>query len=113
METRFRAVRGSTWVILSIAGILSIIAGRSLIAQDQEADSPESKTVLKKLEDKIAMQFPNPTPLERVLEYIKAASRGPTYGGIPFAFDEDGMKRAGKTRTSRVLIDIKDEPLKT
>jgi hypothetical protein len=84
---------------------------RSLIAQDQEVDSPESKTVLEKLEDKIALQFPNQTPLEIVLQYIKATSRGPTYAGIPFAFDEDGMKRAGKTLTSLASIDIKDEPL--
>jgi hypothetical protein len=85
----------------------------STISKDQEADSPKSGAVLKRLEDKIAMQFPNETLLEEVLKYIRAASRGPNDAGIPCAFDEEGMKRAGQPRTSLVTIDIKDEPLKT
>lgn len=113
MKTRLQAVRGAKWVILGVAATLLMTPGRSSIAQDQKADSPESKAVMEKLEDKVAMQFPNPTPLEDVLNYIKSASQGPADDGIPFAFDEDGMKRAGKSRTSRVTIDSKDEPLKT
>ncbi len=98
---------------MGVAATLLMTPVSSLIAQDQRADGPESKIVLEKLEDKVGMQFPNPTPLEDVLNYIKAASQGPADDGIPFAFDADGMKRAGKTHTSRVTIDIKDEPMKT
>jgi hypothetical protein len=75
-------------------------------------DSQESRAVLKKMEEKIPMQFGNMTPLEEVLKYISAASRGPNHAGIPFAFDEDGMKRAGRSSRSLITIDITDEPLK-
>ena len=83
------------------------------VPPEMKADSPESGAVLKRLEEKIAMQFPNETPLEEVLEYVRAATRGRDHPGIRFAFEEEGMKRAGRTRATLVAIDIKDEPLKT
>ena len=78
-----------------------------------EPDSPESAAVLKRLEEKVSMQFPNQIPLEHVLEYIRAATRGPSGTGIPCAFDDNGMKQAGQSRTSLVTIDTRNEPLKT
>jgi hypothetical protein len=85
----------------------------STTARDKSPDSPESTAVLKRLEEKVPMQFPNEIPLEQVLEYIRAATRGPSGTGIPCAFDDDGMRRAGQSRTSLVTIDVQDEPLKT
>ncbi|MGO9811543.1 MAG: hypothetical protein ACLP53_12305 [Isosphaeraceae bacterium] len=85
----------------------------SPITQEKTLDSPESEAVQKRLEEKIAFQFPNQTSLEEVLKYLEAATRRPNDAGIRYAFDEDGLKRAGQTRTSLVTIDIQDEPVKT
>jgi hypothetical protein len=52
-------------------------------------------------------------PLAVEFEYIQAATKGPNDAGIPFAFDQEGMQRTGKTRDALVSIDISDEPLKT
>ena len=79
---------------------------------EKQPDSPESAAVLKRLERKVAMQFPNRIPLEEVLKYVRAATRGPNDAGIPFAFDDAGMKRAGQSLKSLVSIDVEDEPLK-
>ncbi len=78
-----------------------------------KAERMDEKVILEKLEDELPLHFPNETPLEQVLEYVKASSKGPQDAGIPFAFDEAGMKRAGKTRMSVVSDDIQDQPLKT
>ena len=48
---------------------------------DRGPDSPESAAVLKRLEQKVAMQFPNRIPLDEVLKYIRAATRGPNDAG--------------------------------
>jgi hypothetical protein len=81
-------------------------------AAEHGPDSPESAAVLKKLDGKVPMQFPNKLPLVEVLKYIRTATRGATSDGIPFAFDTEGLKRAGQTRASLVSIDIEDRPLK-
>jgi hypothetical protein len=81
--------------------------------EDEKPDSPESASVLKRLEEKIPLQFPNKLPLDEVLKYIKASSAGPNDAGIRYDFDEEGMNRAGLTRNFLVTIDIQDEPLKT
>jgi hypothetical protein len=88
-------------------------AARPIAPRAQKVERLDENVILEKLEDKLPLQFPNETPLEDVLEYIKANSRGPRDAGIPFAFDEDGMRRAGRTRKSLVADDIKGEPLKT
>jgi len=85
----------------------------SSIVRGNKADGPESAAVLKGLAEKVSMRFPNATPLEEVLKYIRAASRRPTDAGIRFTFDEAGLRRAGRTRTSLVTIDLEDQPLKT
>ena len=93
--------------------MLLLITGGTVVAEDPKASDHVSKVVLKKLEEKIPLQF-NEAPLEDVLKFIKAASSGPSGDdGIPFGFDREGMKRAGKTPTSRVTINSKGEPLKT
>jgi hypothetical protein len=77
-----------------------------------QPDSVESAAVLQRLDRKVAMQFPNKLPLEEVLKYVSAATRGANDAGIPFAFDDAGMKRAGQTPKALVSIDVEDEPLK-
>ncbi len=42
------------------------------------------------------MSFPNETPLEDLLKYIKQATTGPNYSGIPRYVDPTGLQEAGK-----------------
>lgn len=105
MATRSSTSRFVTWTALGVIATLLSVPGRSIIAQ-------ESKAVYEKLEETIPLQFKD-APLEDVLKFIRSASQGANNEGIPFKFDEAGMKRAGKTPTSRVTIDSTDKPVKT
>jgi hypothetical protein len=73
----------------------------------------KSQRILAKLEEPVSMSFANETPLEDVLKYIKAASTGPDYSGIPIYVDPVALKAAEKTMTSRVSLDVDGAPLKT
>ena len=59
------------------------------------------------------MSFPNETPLEDVLKYIKQATQDADDSGIPIYVDPLGMQEADKTLTSPVSIDLEGVPLKT
>jgi RNA polymerase sigma factor (sigma-70 family) len=70
------------------------------------------RAIRDKLEEPVTMSFPNETPLEDVLKYIKAATQGPNDSGVPIYVDPDGLKEAGATVHSTVTIDVKDRPLR-
>jgi len=74
---------------------------------------PKTKQILAKLDEPLAMNFPNETPLEDVLNYIKQATQTPTDSGIPIYLDPIGLNEAEKTETSPVSIDLDGVPLKT
>ncbi len=74
---------------------------------------PKTKPILAKLDQPIAMSFPNETPLEDVLKYIKQATQDANDSGIPIYVDPLGMQEADKTLTSPVSIDLEGVPLKT
>ncbi|HMB06498.1 MAG TPA: hypothetical protein VKP69_22530 [Isosphaeraceae bacterium] len=74
---------------------------------------PKTKSILAKLEEPISMAFPNETPLEDVLKYIKSATQGPNDTGIPIYVDPVGLNEAEKTMTSPVMLDLEGVPLKT
>src|SRR5262245_21472434 len=48
---------------------------------------PRSQALLARLEEPIAMNFPNPTPLEDVLKYIQLATTGPNAEGVQIYVD--------------------------
>ncbi len=73
---------------------------------------PRSQAILAKLEEPIAMSFPNETPLEDLLKYIKQATTGPTYSGIPIYVDPIGLQEAGMTLTSTIKLDLEGIPLR-
>lgn len=98
--------------IAACVAFLSIATGTAF-GEDKDADDPHSRAVLKKLEEKVSLQFPNEIPLEDVINYVRSATQGPNDSGIPYAFDEAAMKRAGKSRHSRVSFESTGEPLKT
>jgi serine/threonine protein kinase len=71
--------------------------------------SPSTKVVLDKLDLPISMSFPNATPLNDVLMYIKASSQLP----IMIMVDPQGLQAANKGLRSPVSIDLDGVPLKT
>jgi hypothetical protein len=73
---------------------------------------PHSQLILTKLDEPISMRFANGMPLEDVLKYIKAATQGPRYDGIPIYVDPIALERSGKTMTSPVTIDVEGVPLR-
>jgi tetratricopeptide (TPR) repeat protein len=73
---------------------------------------PKTKQILEKLDQPIAMSFPNETPLEDVLKYIKQATQGVNDSGIPIYVDPLGLTEADRTPTSPVSIDLEGVPLK-
>src|SRR5436305_14652287 len=74
---------------------------------------PTTKSSLSKLDEPISMSFPNETPLEDVLKYIKQATQGPNDTGIPIYVDPVGLQEAEKTLTSPITLELEGVPLKT
>ncbi|MHC5544482.1 hypothetical protein ACYOEI_40145, partial [Singulisphaera rosea] len=74
---------------------------------------PKTKAILEKLNEPISMAFPNETPLEDVLKYIKSATQGANDSGIPIYVDPVGLQEAEKTMTSPITLDLEGVPLKT
>ena len=75
--------------------------------------SPANQSILKKLEQQVSMNFPNETPLEEVLKYIKSSTT--KQGDPPLAvyIDPAGLAEAEKTMASTVTMDLEGVPLKT
>jgi hypothetical protein len=64
-----------------------------------------------KLQEPIPFQFPDETPLEDVLKYIKEVTRGPKDSGIPIYVDPVGLQEAEKTMQSTVTLVMEGIPL--
>ncbi len=74
---------------------------------------PKTQSILDKLKEPVSMPFPNDTPLEEVLEYVKNATKGPNDNGIPIYVDPIGLNEADKTMASTVTLNLEGVPLKT
>ncbi|MGC8642033.1 MAG: RNA polymerase sigma factor [Isosphaeraceae bacterium] len=72
----------------------------------------KSQAIIARLEQPVAMSFPNETPLEDILKYIKQATQGPKDSGIPIYVDPLGLQEADKTLTSPVSLDLEHVPLR-
>ena len=70
---------------------------------------PKSLAILAKLEEPIAMSFPNETPLEDVLKYIKQATPDRTTRASR-STSTLGLQEAEKTLTSPVQLDLEGIP---
>jgi hypothetical protein len=76
--------------------------------------TPRTKAILNALEKPIAMSFPDETPLEDVLKYIKEATKNSERdSGIPIYVDPVGLQDAEKALNSTIKIDIDGKPLST
>ena len=66
------------------------------------------------LERPVLMRFPDDTPLEDVLKYVRVATSGQTGKGISIYIDPIGLQEAEKSMTSTIRnIDLEVTPLKT
>ena len=98
---------------LSILLVLPTQAEAKSIGFAPEPDSPWTKLIKAKLDEPIAMVFPNETLFGDVVVYIKQATReGPLDKGIPIYVDPVGLQDAGRTMTSVVKINERDATLK-
>ncbi|WP_337176833.1 sigma-70 family RNA polymerase sigma factor [Paludisphaera sp.] len=71
-----------------------------------------SAAILKELEAPLWMSFPDETPLEDVLKYIRQATERDGRPTIPIYVDPIGLNEADKTMTSPVSIDLAGVPLR-
>jgi hypothetical protein len=83
-------------------------------AAPAHAISPRTRAILDILEEPIEMGFPDETPLDAIILYIKYATfKGkPTDPGLPIYVDPVGLKEAGRTATSAVRINAPGSPLR-
>gem|GEM_PF-2971502 len=75
--------------------------------------SPRTKDLLDQLNQPIAMSFAAETPLDEVLNYVKAATKEASGKNIPIYVDPVGLQEAEKTMSSGITIDLTDVPLRT
>lgn len=83
---------------------------------------PRSQAILARLEETIPMSFPNPTPLEDVLKYIRSATAGPSGEGIPIYVNpvepgglnevEEEMLQREKLMKTPITMDLVGVPLR-
>lgn len=74
---------------------------------------PKSRLILNKLDDLVAMKFPDETPIEDILKHVKENTKSSEMPrGIPIYVDPIGLQEAEKSLTSTVKIDLEGVPLK-
>jgi hypothetical protein len=69
--------------------------------------------ILRELDRPIPMRFPQETPLQDVLAYVVAQTRGPDGYEIPVYVDPDVLQESEKGLRSPVTIDLKGVPIRT
>lgn len=79
-----------------------------------EASDDRSQRIGAELAKSIDMPFPNETPLEDVIKYIRSSTKSQAYPeGIPIYLDPVGLQEAEKTSSSPVAINLQQVPLRT
>ncbi len=90
---------------------------RRYTGSEQLLDRDErTKAILTQLGERITMPFPQETPLEDVLKYIRSNTQSEELdlpAGIPIYVDPVGLQEAEKTLTSPITLDLEGIPLKT
>lgn len=76
------------------------------------ADDGASASVLARLDQEIALDFPRPTPLGDVLEQVRRSAPGPDGRPLPVYVDPVGLKRAGVDLSAPVSIALGAVPLR-
>jgi RNA polymerase sigma factor (sigma-70 family) len=83
------------------------------VATRGHGKDPRSQVILTKLDDSIAVNFPNETTLDEFLKHIKEATKSTEMPrGIPIYVDPIGLQEAEKSINSTITIDLDGVPLK-
>jgi hypothetical protein len=72
----------------------------------------KDEVIRKKLDQSIPFHFPDGTPLDEVLKYIRDATRETNFPGIPIYVDPLGLQYAERSLNSTVRINIDDIPVR-
>jgi RNA polymerase sigma factor (sigma-70 family) len=102
-------------------GVSPIVDGGILTLNQTPADEKRNDAIRAKLEEKISMNFANPTPFEDVKKYIQQSTQDEAAGfptGLPIYVDPDGLKEASDldaeiTMASTVTMNLEGTPLRT
>ncbi len=92
------------------------IADRGILSLTQPADEPRNKAILSKLEEKVSMNFPNPTPFEDIVKYIASATEDKAAGfanGLPIYVDPSGLEEVESAMAATITINLEGIPLRT
>ena len=77
------------------------------------ANQLKSLAILKTLDQQVAMNFAEATPLDAVLKHVKASTRSPEFPrGIDIYVDPIGLKEVAQSLDARVTIDLAGVPLR-
>lgn len=72
----------------------------------------KTELIKKKLDLPIPMHFPDETPLDEVLKYIRNSTRDTNFPGIPIYVDPVGLQVAGRSMTSTVQLNLDTVPVR-
>ncbi len=79
-----------------------------------EAPDDQSQRIVAELGKSVNMSFPTDTPLDDVLKYIRATTKGPAFpDGLPIYVDPIGLQEAERSLNSTVVMDVGQVPLRT
>jgi hypothetical protein len=88
------------------------IAFRSRILAPAKGAGPGNASIVEVLRRPIPMRFPDETPLEDWLDYIRRSTWTASGPGIPIYVDPVGLREAERHLSSTVQIDLEGVPLK-
>jgi hypothetical protein len=109
-EAEYARLEAELWLAQARAGKDHTLPGPG--GGDRPGSDPRSQALLARLEEPVPLHFPNETPLEEVLKYIRSATAGPDGEWIPIHVDPAGLALADKSLKSPVTIDLTGVPLR-
>ncbi len=87
---------------------------RAEAAQPRPAE-PKNSAIFAKLDERISMNFPNPTPFEDVKKYVEQCTQDEKAGlptGIPIYVDPQALMDSGSKMASTITMNLEGIPLK-
>ncbi len=116
--TRFEHTLGRQKLALELKSLEALVEAKKAEIKRVEAEQRMRElaptiALLDKLDRPVTLAFPNQTPLEDVLKFLKAATAVPGDSGLPIYVDPLGLQEVEKTLQSPVTLDIENIPVKT
>lgn len=91
-------------------------AAREERSAEKIQDEARNAAIRRKLDECIAMSFPNEAPLSDVIKYVKQSTTDPEKGfrvGIPIYVDRQALEDLDLIPESTIVIDLEGIPLRT